>query len=108
VLLVGVAYKPGVEDVREAPALDIWRGLAARGAEVRYFDPFVQRVLLDGVEHQTERVLDPERHDLVVVCTRHPEVDYRALGNVHRLLDYTYRYQAAHDAPASTVPVGGP
>jgi len=108
VLLVGVAYKPGVEDVREAPALDIWRGLAARGAGVRYFDPFVQRVLLDGVEHQTERVLDPERHDLVVVCTRHPEVDYRALSNVHRLLDYTYQYQAAHDAPAPTIPVGGP
>jgi UDP-N-acetyl-D-glucosamine dehydrogenase len=108
VLLVGVAYKPGVEDVREAPALDIWRGLAARGAEVRYFDPFVQRVLLNGVEHQTERVLDPRRHDLVVVCTRHPEVDYRALSNVHRLLDYTYQYQAAHDAPAPTIPVGGP
>jgi len=107
VLLVGVAYKPGVEDVREAPALDIWRGLAARGAEVRYFDPFVQHVLLDGVEHQTERVLDPGRHDLVVVCTRHPEVDYRALSNVHRLLDYTYQYQAAH-APAPTIPVSGP
>src|SRR6266540_1442800 len=36
VLLVGVAYKPGVQDVREAPALGIWSGLAARGAQVSY------------------------------------------------------------------------
>jgi UDP-N-acetyl-D-glucosamine dehydrogenase len=106
VLLVGVAYKPGVEDVREAPALAIWRGLAARGAEVRYFDPFVQRVLLDGVEHLTERVLDPGRHDLVVVCTRHPEVDYQALGDAQRLLDYTYQHSATQDAPVPTGPVG--
>jgi UDP-N-acetyl-D-glucosamine dehydrogenase len=106
VLLVGVAYKPGVEDVREAPALAIWRGLAARGAEVRYFDPFVQRVLLDGVEHVTERTLDPGGYDLVVVCTRHPEVDYQALGYAPRLLDYTYQYPAAPYASVPTVPVG--
>jgi UDP-N-acetyl-D-glucosamine dehydrogenase len=106
VLLVGVAYKPGVEDVREAPALAIWRGLAARGAQVRYFDPFVRRVLLDGVEHLTERALDPGRHDLVVVCTRHPEVDYQGLGDAHRLLDYTYQHPATQYAPVPTGPVG--
>jgi len=95
VLLVGVAYKPGVQDVREAPALSIWSELAARGARVSYFDPFVSRLRMDGAERQTERVLDPAAYDLVVVCTRHPEVDYAALSEARRLLDYTYRTAAA-------------
>jgi UDP-N-acetyl-D-glucosamine dehydrogenase len=100
VLLVGVAYKPGVEDVREAPALEIWRDLRARGAQVSYFDPFVASVVVDGVEHRTAATLEPGAHDVVVVCTRHPEVDYRTLAASPRLLDYTYRATAA---PAASV-----
>jgi len=95
VLLVGVAYKPGVQDVREAPALSIWSGLAARGARVSYFDPFVASLRMDGGERHSERDLDPAAYDLVIVCTRHPEVDYAALGQAHRLLDFTYRTAAA-------------
>ncbi|HYY82011.1 MAG TPA: nucleotide sugar dehydrogenase [Actinomycetes bacterium] len=101
VLLVGVAYKPGVEDVREAPALEIWRDLAARGARVRYYDPFVRQLTVDGAQQQTEPLLDPAGHDLVVVCTRHPEVDYAALAGAPRLLDYTY--QPAAGQPARTM-----
>jgi UDP-N-acetyl-D-glucosamine dehydrogenase len=96
VLLVGVAYKPGVQDVREAPALSIWSGLAARGAKVSYFDPFVSRLRMDGVERHSERALDPAAYDLVVVCTRHPQVDYAALREARRLLDYTYPTAAPH------------
>jgi UDP-N-acetyl-D-glucosamine dehydrogenase len=101
VLLVGVAYKPGVQDLREAPALSIWAGLAARGAQVSYFDPFAPRLRLDGAERHSEPALDPAPYDVVVVCTRHPEVDYGALGDARRLLDYTYRTAAApHGAMA--------
>jgi UDP-N-acetyl-D-glucosamine dehydrogenase len=95
VLLVGVAYKPGVQDIREAPALTIWSELAARGAELSYFDPFVPQLDIDGAERHSERVLDPGAYDLVIVCTRHPEVDYTALGEARRLLDYTYKTAAA-------------
>jgi nucleotide sugar dehydrogenase len=95
VLLVGLAYKPGVQDVREAPALDIWSGLAARGAHVSYFDPFVPHLQVDGIERRGERDLDPGAYDLVIVCTRHPEVDYAGLGQAQRLLDFTYRTAAA-------------
>jgi UDP-N-acetyl-D-mannosaminuronate dehydrogenase len=91
VLVVGVAYKPGVEDLRGTPALDVWRGLAVRGARVSYFDPFVPRLVLDGVEHRSEAIVEPDAYDLVIVCTRHPEVDYGALLAARRLLDFTYR-----------------
>ncbi len=41
ILVLGVAYKASVDDMRESPALDVIAGLRARGAEVRYHDPYV-------------------------------------------------------------------
>jgi len=101
-LLVGVAYKPGVQDVREAPALEIWRRLEERGAQVSYFDPFVPELALDGAERRGERALDPAGYDLVLVCTRHPEVDYAPLANARRMLDYTNFRPAAEHAGEQT------
>ncbi|MCX5382359.1 nucleotide sugar dehydrogenase [Streptomyces sp. NBC_00083] len=49
VLLVGVSYKAGVSDLRNAPAVDIVRGLRARGAEVSYVDPMVPGLEVDGL-----------------------------------------------------------
>ncbi|WP_274558673.1 nucleotide sugar dehydrogenase [Streptomyces spiramyceticus] len=48
VLLVGVSYKTGVADLRNAPALDIVRGLRAAGAQVSYHDPLVPELEIDG------------------------------------------------------------
>src|SRR5688572_16603535 len=48
VLLVGVAYKADVSDMRESPALDVLRLLDAKGADLRYHDPFVPEVALEG------------------------------------------------------------
>jgi nucleotide sugar dehydrogenase len=108
VLLVGIAYKPGVQDVREAPAIEIWQRLEARGARVAYFDPFVPALTLGGAERRGERVLDPAAYDLVVVCTRHPEVDYGPLERAPRLLDYThYRPTAADRVEPNRVALAG-
>lgn len=108
VLLVGIAYKPGVQDVREAPAVEIWQRLEARGAQVAYFDPFVPALTLGGAERRSERALDPDGYDLVVVCTRHPEVDYGPLERARRLLDYTsYRRPASAAAEADPVALAG-
>ncbi|WP_328312753.1 nucleotide sugar dehydrogenase [Streptomyces sp. NBC_00442] len=49
VLIVGVSYKAGVSDLRNAPALDIVRGLRAQGAEISYFDPMVPGFEVDGL-----------------------------------------------------------
>jgi UDP-N-acetyl-D-glucosamine dehydrogenase len=49
VLLVGVSYKPGVADLRNAPALDIVRGLRDHDAEVSYCDPLVPDFVVDGI-----------------------------------------------------------
>jgi UDP-N-acetyl-D-glucosamine dehydrogenase len=52
-LLLGVAYKAGVSDIRESPSLEVMRQLLARGGDIRYCDPFVPELELDGVKHRS-------------------------------------------------------
>ena len=80
-LLLGVAYKAGVGDIRESPSLEVMRQLILRGADVRYCDPHVDAFDLDGTRHQTtdwtaEAV---EWADCVVVLTAHSEFVERPL-----------------------------
>ena len=48
ILLLGVAYKADVADTRESPSLEILRQLVARGGDVRYCDPHIPVLELDG------------------------------------------------------------
>ena len=81
ILVVGVAYKKNVDDVRESPALDIIRLLLKQGAEVRYHDPFVPEIResdlsLDSVGLTAE---DVHAADCVVLATDHSNLDYEML-----------------------------
>jgi UDP-N-acetyl-D-glucosamine dehydrogenase len=75
VLILGASYKGGSGDTRESPALKIIRLLAALDADTSYHDPFVPRLLGDGLESVE---LDPAvaEADLVVIVTAHPGIDY--------------------------------
>src|SRR5687768_5709462 len=85
VLLLGVAYKQDINDVRESPALSIIDRLRSKGAEVRYHDPFVAEVRFD--EAHTEAPGEPLASepltdealgaaDCLVIVTDHSEIDY--------------------------------
>ena len=79
--LFGVAYKSGVSDTRESPALDIAKLLLERGAVLRYTDPFVDAFTVGNVKLNSvplEDALD-EGMDCAVVTTAHPQIDYRAI-----------------------------
>jgi UDP-N-acetyl-D-glucosamine dehydrogenase len=85
ILLLGVAYKPGVGDLRESPALKILKLLGARGAELSYHDPHVPSLPeahLESVPFEQ----DLESADLVVIVTAHPEIDYRRAASEARLV----------------------
>jgi UDP-N-acetyl-D-glucosamine dehydrogenase len=75
ILLLGVSYKPGVGDTREAPALEIATLLRELGAEVSYHDPHVPELPALGLES-----VDPDdavaSADAVAVITAHPKVDF--------------------------------
>ena len=72
-LLLGVAYKGNVHDTRESPRLEVIKQLLARGGDVRYCDPWVPFVDLDGVRHETVpwSAEEVRAADVVVVLTPH-------------------------------------
>jgi UDP-N-acetyl-D-glucosamine dehydrogenase len=78
VLLLGVAYKKNIDDIRESPALDVIRLLHQRGAEVSYHDPFVPAVREDGIQLKSVPLTPDALHsaDCVMVITDHGNVDY--------------------------------
>jgi UDP-N-acetyl-D-glucosamine dehydrogenase len=80
-LVVGVAYKPNVSDTRESPALDIIGLLREKGAEVRFFDPFVSEIEDEGwrLESEADLLASARAADGVVVVTDHDQIDYPAL-----------------------------
>lgn len=98
VLVVGAAYKPGIADTREAPALEIIARLLEDGVRVDYHDPLVERIVVDGHElrgvdpdpRRDASGFGPEDYDLAVIATMHPGHDYGWLARCPRVLDCTY------------------
>ncbi len=85
VLILGVAYKKDIDDMRESPALSIIDLLRSRGAEITYHDPFVPEVTFDHAYtigagdplYNTELTDDLiKTSDCVIICTDHSNVDY--------------------------------
>jgi UDP-N-acetyl-D-glucosamine dehydrogenase len=81
VLIIGVAYKPNIDDIRESPALDVIRLLEQRGAEVVFHDPFIASFREDGHVRSGVELTAKElqRADAVVVVTDHRSIDYQML-----------------------------
>jgi UDP-N-acetyl-D-glucosamine dehydrogenase len=78
VLVLGVAYKRDIDDIRESPALDIIRLMEQQGATVRYHDPYVARFEENGHQMASVPLTEAEVRaaDCVVVVTDHTGVDY--------------------------------
>src|SRR6202165_2257491 len=85
VLILGVAYKRDIDDVRESPALSIIDRLRTKGCDVRYHDPFVREVRFDdahieggGAPLSSVDLSDQEIHaaDCIVIVTNHSQIDY--------------------------------
>lgn len=78
VLIMGMAYKRDVDDIRESPAVKITRLLSKMGAKVLYHDPYIPQVIIDGEQYRSVK-LAPEvvrESDLVLITTDHSGVDY--------------------------------
>jgi len=95
VLLLGVAYKRDIDDVRESPALSIIDRLRAKGADVRYHDPFVAEISFDdahtqsgGEPLQSVALTDEEltQADCCVIVTDHSDVDYARVCRLSKLI----------------------
>jgi UDP-N-acetyl-D-glucosamine dehydrogenase len=81
-LILGAAYKPDIDDIRESPALDVIGLLQKKGAEVDYHDPYIPVLKThDGVEMRSvPDLMDAVRKaDVIVVVTDHKVYDYKAI-----------------------------
>lgn len=86
ILLVGLAYKKNVDDMRESPSLTLLEMLESRGATVDYYDPYIPVVPYDhdhpeyegrkSVEWNTESL---KKYDAALIATDHDNVDYDVL-----------------------------
>ncbi len=110
VLVLGVAYKRDIDDMRESPALDVIRLLEDQKATVVYHDPHVKSFREDGHEHHSVDLTDEElsRADAVVIVTDHSSVDYQRVVNLAKVVVDTRNATAGltrNDAtPASSRP----
>jgi UDP-N-acetyl-D-glucosamine dehydrogenase len=95
VLLLGVAYKKDINDVRESPALSIIDRLRAKGANVRYHDPFVSDIRFDDAH--TDSSGEPlssvsltndelQSADCVIIVTDHSDIDYKRICSIVPLI----------------------
>ncbi len=82
VLVIGVAYKKDIEDVRESPALDVIRLLAQRGAVVSYHDPHVPTLREDGIDLKSVPLGADTlaAADCAIIVTDHSTVDYELVA----------------------------
>ena len=90
ILLLGVAYKKDIDDVRESPALDVARLLQVKGAAVSYCDPYVQEMHLNGATLKSQELNAAlvGQVDCVVVTTDHTDFDYgMVLENAKLVVD---------------------
>lgn len=96
VLILGVAYKPGVGDLRESPALDIVTDLHARGVQVAVVDPLVENWTLTPVLPIEELSGSLPSYDLAIVVTDHPLFDYDKIATEAQMV-----LDTRHAVPAS-------
>ena len=81
ILIVGVAYKPDIDDTRESPSLDIMSLLSRQGGDVRWYDPHVVE-LHEAVAATREPAFDSDvlaSYDVAVIVTNHRAVDHEQL-----------------------------
>ncbi|HKP68006.1 MAG TPA: nucleotide sugar dehydrogenase [Pyrinomonadaceae bacterium] len=95
ILVLGVAYKKDIDDMRESPALSIIDLLRARGADVFYHDPFVPEITFDhaytigdGEPLRNNELTDSlvSDADCVIICTEHSGIDYHDICDKAKLI----------------------
>ena len=91
ILVVGIAYKPNVDDIRESPAAEVIELLGKHGAEVRYHDPHCRvfpkmRHYQIDLESQPLTETNVRDADAALIITNHDAIDYELLGRCARLI----------------------
>lgn len=110
ILILGLAYKKDIDDVRESPALDVIKILERDGAHVDYHDPFIPSFREDGVELKSVALTDEALSgaDAVVIVTDHTDVDYARVVRLGKIVvDGRNATRNVPEVKAAAGPLGG-
>jgi UDP-N-acetyl-D-glucosamine dehydrogenase len=101
IVVLGVAYKKDIDDMRESPVLPILSKLKAEGADFTVVDPFVPKFRLDGETVETEQLTEElvKSADLVLITTDHTDVDYNLVAKHAKAVFDTRNAMKAYDKP---------
>lgn len=88
ILVLGVAYKADIKDIRESPALDVIKLLEDQGAKISYNDPFVPEFSWDGRFYKSVRLTASliKKADITVIVTNHSSYNYQWIVDHARLI----------------------
>ena len=89
ILIVGVSYKPDIDDTRESPALDIIQLLKINGSRINYFDPHVKKIDIEDEFVKKSNELTPDilkKYDACVIVTNHQDIDYECIYQNSQLI----------------------
>ena len=84
IMILGVAYKKDIDDMRESPALSIRKLLKFKGATISYHDPYVKNI--DEEKSLELNVKNIKNQDAIVITTDHSNVDYELIGKHAKLI----------------------
>ena len=87
-LMVGVAYKANINDIRESPSLKLLDLLLKNGARVEYYDPMVPEFFHHGIQYFSAKISDEMLcgFDLIIIMTPHDNVDYEKIAEEASLI----------------------
>lgn len=92
ILVLGAAYKPDIDDVRESPSMDVIHLLQQKGARVNYHDPYIPHIAHEHegwtLESVTDLPAEVKQADCVVIVTNHSSYDYAQIyQDAHLIVD---------------------
>ena len=101
ILIIGLAYKKDIDDIRESPAIKIMDLLKYKGAKIDYHDPFVNEFRnLRSIDLTTQNI---QKYDSLIITTDHSEIDYEMIGKHATLVVDTRNIMSSVKKPKSRI-----
>ena len=101
ILLIGLAYKKDIDDVRESPAIKIMNLLKYKGANVDYHDPFVNKFKnMQSIDLTANNI---QKYDLVAIATDHSKIDYELIGKYASIVVDTRNIMSHIEKPKARI-----
>jgi len=101
ILIIGLAYKKDIDDIRESPAIKIIDLLKYKGAKIDYHDPFVNEFRnLRSIDLTTKNI---QKYDSLIITTDHSEIDYEMIGKHASLVVDTRNIMSSVKKPKSRI-----